>query len=80
MKKAPKEEESGVVEEAAAKPALLKPTATPVEKKKYEWEKPSWAAARPLKSTGKGKGLQQGDDLAQPITQLPDLAKSKEKQ
>jgi hypothetical protein len=47
------------------------------EKKKYEWQKPAWAAKRDavLKKTDKGEVVRSGDNLARPITQLPELAR-----
>lgn len=63
----------------AANKSLLKPALSAEEKKKkFEWEKPSWAQKPVLRKTDKGEVVRSGDNLARPITQLPDLARQKE--
>lgn len=44
-------------------------------KKKYQWEKPAWAKKDVLRQTDKGDVVRQGETLAKPITELPDLAR-----
>ena len=45
---------------------------------KYQWEKPEWATKKALRSTTAGQAVKQGADLQAPITQAPQLKKTKE--
>ena len=50
-----------------ANPGILK-AAPKMEKKTYQWEKPSWAQGPKLKSTSVGAAVKAGADLQAPIT------------
>lgn len=39
-----------------------------IEKKSYEWEKPTWAKGSGLRSTGLGEAIKSGEKLERPIT------------
>lgn len=57
------------VNEVANPNVLKKKGVQPVEKKKYEWEKPSWVKPK-LQSTDKGKVVKAGEKVEAPITHI----------